>query len=106
MPRKKPPDLTDAVQRQRRIDDLRADLEKANLECDRALAAQQPFADQFWRAHGFLASLPTRPSSTKRERLDAYDARLRAGHAWHPYRQRYRDATRWVDAILKEMKTP
>lgn len=102
---KKPPDLIDTMKRQKEIDRLRADLKVADRECGEAHSAEQPWSRAFWAAHQTLRELPLQPEASKERRLAAYDARLRAGHAWHPYRQRYRDALRWFDAILKELKT-
>lgn len=82
---------------------LRIDLAAATHERDAAQWEQDPFERAFKAAHGFLMALPHRPTTSKAERLAAYDARMAAGHAWHPHRTRLREATRWLKAIKEEM---
>jgi hypothetical protein len=83
---------------------LRIDLACAVRERDEAQWAQDPFEAAFKASHAFLASLPPQPVVTKAVRLAAYDARVEAGHAWHPYRARLREANRWIKAIKEEME--
>ena len=104
MAKKSPPDLLDLAARQEAIDRLRSDLEIARHERMVAQWSSDPHEAAFRAAHDRLASLPPRPGTSKATRLGAYDARMRAGHAWHPHRTRVRDATRWIEAIEKELK--
>jgi len=82
---------------------LQIDLLIATRERDRAQWEQDPFERAFRVAHRALAELPPRPVVGKAARLAAYDARMKAGHAWHPHRSRLREANRWVKAIREEM---
>jgi hypothetical protein len=82
---------------------LKIDLASATHERDAAQWEQGPFERAFKAAHAALSALPPRSVVGKEARLAAYDARLRAGHAWHPHRTRLREANRWIKAINEEM---
>ena len=82
---------------------LRIDLIDATYQRDAAQWEQGPFERAFKAAHAALSALPPRSVVGKDARLAAYDARLRAGHAWHPHRTRLREANRWIKAINEEM---
>ena len=56
------------------------------------------------KADRWLADMPLQPETSKAERLAAYDARMRAGHAWHPWKTRLREAERWLKAIDRELE--
>lgn len=104
MVRKKPPDLLDLAATREVVDRLRSDLETARHERMVAQWLSDPREATFRAAHDRLASLPSRPGVSKTVRLAAYDARMRAGHAWHPHRLKVREAIRWIEAIEKELK--
>ena len=82
---------------------LQIELSIATRERDRAQWEQDPFERAFRASHHALAACPPRSVVGKAARLAAYDGRMRAGHAWHPYRSRLREANRWVKAIREEM---
>ena len=75
---------------------------------DVATAMQDPFESAFRAAHNHLLHLHERRAAGadigKAAIFAAYDHRMHAGHAWHPFRQRARDMTRWLGAIQKEIK--
>ena len=79
------------------------DLALATREWADAQLAQDPFEAAFKEADHLLRVLPPRPAASKATRLAAYDARVAAGHAWHPYRARLREACRWIAAIQEEI---
>lgn len=83
---------------------LRVDLAVASRERAVAQWEQDPFQAAFRAAHAYLAALPARPETSKANRLAAYDARMKAGHAWHPSRSRLREAVRWIKAIEEDLK--
>jgi hypothetical protein len=82
---------------------LRIDLADATYQRDAAQWGQDPFERAFKAAHACLSALPPRTVVGKSTRLAAYDARMKAGHAWHPHRTRLREATRWIKAIKEDM---
>lgn len=82
--------------------------EQAHRELLEAEEADGPFRRAFWEAHSVLAAtyatqLKIGPHD-KAELFAAYDARMLAGHAWNPHKQRLRDAERWHKAVLAELR--
>ena len=78
------------------LERLRSDRPLAEAERDAAERGGSGLKAAFWEAHRWLAELPPQPETSKAERLAAYDARMRAGHAWHPWKTRLREAERWL----------
>ncbi len=85
-------------------DRLHDDLAKARAQEATAERQSSPLEAAFWDAHRQLDAMPLQPETSKAERLAAYDARMHAGHAWHPSRSRLRDARRWIKAIMEEIE--
>lgn len=98
------PDLLSEASILEEIGRLRASLAMARRTRDEARELAHPFELEFRIAHNRLVALPQRPNVSKETRLAAYDTRLQAGHAWHPYRQLVRDAERWIKACEEELK--
>ncbi len=78
------------------------DLEEANGQVE----AVAPIASQYAMAFT-QADLALKHAIAQREMLggpryvfEFYDARVAAGHAWHPHRQRLNDALRWRKALM------
>jgi hypothetical protein len=92
--------LSDTDRRQLMEDLREAEGEWARAECD-----GQPHEAAFRNATAYLGSLPPQPQASKEVRLAAYDERVRAGHAWHPYKMRQRKADAWMKAIRAELKS-
>lgn len=108
MPRQKraaSQDLINIAEHQAAINKLHQDLGEAYAERDRAQNEQDDHEAKFRAAHESLVHLPLRPAVSKAERLAAYDHRVAAGHAWHPHRQRLREANRWIKAIMEDLKS-
>jgi len=78
---------------------LMHDLRDAEAELQAADAAALPFEQAFSRAHARLREALEGEAALR----PFYDARLAAGHAAHPYRQRVRDARAWVDSVVGEL---
>lgn len=83
---------------------LREDLIRAEGEWGAADFSGQKHEERFWAADRALRELPPQPVTSKATRLAAYDERMAAGHAWHPYKERMRRANAWIKAIQAEMK--
>jgi hypothetical protein len=86
------------------LERLRSDRLLAEAERDAAERGGSGLKAAFWDAHRRLADMPPQPETSKAERLAAYDARMRAGHAWHPWKTRLREAERWLKAIDRELE--
>lgn len=83
-------------------------LAEASAETVRAEAAAAPYEAAFQSAHDRLVQLTANRRAGARypkdEVLAAYDARMLAGHAWHPHRNRFQEAKRWKAAIVTELQ--
>jgi hypothetical protein len=101
---KKQPDMLEAAKRREAVHRLVLDLQIALGVRDEVQTAQDPFEASFRAAHERLLRKTTVEFSTRAERLRFYDLRLRAGHEWHPHRQRLRDTNRWIEEIQRELK--
>lgn len=71
-------------------------------------AAQAPYAQAFVEAHdALLADCKADPmphtAAIKAYLRAGYDRRMRAGHAWHPHREKFKDVKRWHDALIREL---
>ena len=84
----------------------RLSVERGPVRAERDLAQeiQDPYEATFRAAHARLLEVTTQVPTPKAERLIWYDKRMRAGHAWHPHRQRLREANRWLKAIDDEIR--
>ena len=66
--------------------------------------AAAPFEHAFWGAHRALEIVcQEKDALTKDELFAAYDHRLHAGHAWHPFRQAVQQAESWLNSLQKEI---
>lgn len=81
---------------------LQLELVEVNTELEQAEVAEDPFRHAFERAHIALLHL-NRTGMSKREILTYYDTRMHAGHAWHPYRERRKNADSVRHAILDRL---
>jgi cellobiose-specific phosphotransferase system component IIA len=111
MRQSKPMPLFAALERQAhagRLAELATAAERAALAVEAAEQALQPFSDAFWAAHGEVARMLAERAGgepvTKPEIFAAYDTRLLAGHARHPYRRALDEARNWQRAVEMELK--
>lgn len=87
---------------------LRASLmdDMAEIEriMDEAQAELEPYDAAFWGCHRRLVRALRRAEDESVALLPYYDARVDAGHAAHPYRERVREVRRWQDAVMHELR--
>lgn len=73
---------------------------------DKASIIAEPYEAAFWQAHRQLEELCRQRDGEpwgKATRRVAYDARMNAGHRWHPFRQAKREVTHWVNSLRSEL---
>ncbi len=88
----------------RRYQEAAAAVPRALAELSGARDAAAPFERAFWSAHRALEEAVASNEITKAQRMAAYDTRLRAGHAWWPFRQAVNNAEAWLNALQVEIK--
>lgn len=87
---------------------LENEVEQAEAEFARANNVQEPYRAAFNAAHERLVMLhDTRRSGrsiSKPLMLGAYDARMIAGHEWHPFRSRANDLGQWLKRLREDLR--
>ena len=92
--------IRDAMLRRMDLQTALADAAQAERETAAVLA---PYDVAFQEAHAVL-SRAVEHEPDRRVRLAAYDARVIAGHARHPFKERWREAARWRKEVETELR--
>lgn len=96
--------LPDLISERKRLE---KEIEGARDEYERAHLAQQPYQLAFRSAHqrleGLHADRKAGASISQPLLLAAYDCRVAAGHAWHPFRVVADDLARWVRRLREDL---
>lgn len=95
-----PPENSGLLAERRRLE---KEIEAGEAELAVAHEQQAPYAAAFWSAHARLVEAHQRDVD-KPLRLLAYDARVLAGHAWHPFRAKAQDIGRWLKLLRDELR--